>query len=130
MSYSRWSSDYTTLRQLYTALILPKLDFGSPLFSTAAKSHLIKLDRIQYSAIRVILGILRPTPVAKIEAEANIMPLKIRRNKLLINYGCRTMQISNHPTSTFISSFTPVAPHLFDEYIFPALDRLTNELKL
>ena len=118
-----------TLRRLYTALILPKLDFGSSLFATAAKYHLTKLDRIQYSAIRIILGILRPTPVNKIEAEANLMPLSLRRSKALVSYGCRIVQILKHPISTFLSSQSLAPSHLIEKYTFPALERLPHKLK-
>ena len=55
----QWGSDRKSLQLLYTSLIRPKMDYGSFLFETAAKSNLIKLDRVQYEAIRIIAGLLK-----------------------------------------------------------------------
>ena len=95
VSFSRFSSDYHTLKRLYSSLILPKLDFGCILFASAAQSHLSKLDSIQFAAIRTILGVLRPTPTRMLEVEANITPLPIRRRQLLLQYACRISTIKS-----------------------------------
>jgi hypothetical protein len=52
----KWGADYVSLKRLYLALIRPKLDYGSHLFDTAAPTTLLVLDRIQYAAIRTMLG--------------------------------------------------------------------------
>ena len=58
---STCGASYDTLRQAYTTLIRPKLDYGSFLFETAANSTLKELDRVQNAAIRIALGALAPT---------------------------------------------------------------------
>ena len=58
-----WGASYTMLCQLYTVLLLPKLDYVSFLYAPAAPSVCILLDCIQYAAIRIILGDLCCTPV-------------------------------------------------------------------
>ena len=65
ISRNIWGCDLTTLRALYISLILSKLDYGCFLFSEASDSNLVTLDRIQYSACRIILGAYRPTPTAQ-----------------------------------------------------------------
>ena len=129
ISFSRDSSDYHILKRLYSSLILPKLDYGCTLFASAAYSHLVKLDRIQYAACRAILGALRPTPTKKLEVEANLVPLSIRRRQLLLQYGTRMATIKNHPIATFVSSHQPVPANLHDIYIFPVLELLIAEMK-
>ena len=84
----RWGANYTTLLRLYTSLILPKIYYGSFLYASAATSLLLHLDCIQYAACCIILGALRCTPVYKLEAVADLMPLATRRRQLLSLYGC------------------------------------------
>jgi ribonuclease HI len=123
----KWGADFESLKRIYISLIRPKLDYSSFLYSTAAPSHLIKLDRIQYAALRIILGVLRCTPTCLLEAEANIMPLTIRRNVLLTRYTSRILSIKHHPLHTLALSYSPVffpsnAPHLL-----PVTGRMHNE---
>ena len=109
----RWGVDYTTLRRLYTSLILFKLDYGSFLYASAAPSLLLHLDRIQYAACRIILGALRCTPVYKLEAEADLMPLATRRRQLLSLYGCRVLSIPSHPVWQILLHYFPIQDFLY-----------------
>ena len=129
ISSHKWGADCLTLRKLYLALTLPKLDYGSPIYANAAKCHLTVLDRIQYKAARIILGALRCTPTYKLEVEANLMPLQIRRNMILTLYGCRIMSTKSHPVRNTLTSKTPLQNILGHKYILPAIDRLHDELK-
>ena len=122
----RWGADYTTLRRLYTSLILSKLDYGSFLYASAAPSLLLHLDRVQYAACRIILGALRCTPVYKLEAEADLMPLATRRRQLLSlygNYGCRVLSIPSHPALSrifylLLTAFQPWVDLLMNLHFF------------
>ena len=84
VAFKQWGGDRKSLTLLYCSLIRSKIDYGSFLYATAAATHLKKLDRVQFAAIRVITGALKCTPVHFLEAEANIMPLEFRRDKLLL----------------------------------------------
>ena len=95
ISARNWGADTISISRIYRSLILPKLDYGSFLYSTAAPTYLKMLDRIQYGAIRIILGALKRTRVDCLEAEANI-PLVYRRTQLLIRYIIRILSISLH----------------------------------
>ena len=105
----RWGADSLSLRRLYLALIRPKLDYASFLFSPAAPSHLLRLDRIQFAAARVILGALRCTPTSKLEAEANLLPLSYRRCFLLSSYCARVLTIPRHPVRLLLLQYYPFA---------------------
>jgi hypothetical protein len=78
LAANKWGADSESLSRIYIALIRSKLDYASFLYSTAAPSHLIKLDRIQYAAIRLILGLLKCTTTCTLEAAVNLMPLEFR----------------------------------------------------
>lgn len=79
---SNWGANFSTLKMLYLALLRSKLEYGSFLYDTAAKSNLIILDRIQYKAIRIMLGALKCTNVNKLEMAAQILPLSLLRKKI------------------------------------------------
>ena len=71
-----WMAKYVTLKRVYNALILSKLNHAGLLYDTAAKTNLEALSRIQYAAARIMLGALRCTPVLWLEAEANLVLLR------------------------------------------------------
>jgi hypothetical protein len=130
ISAKRWGADLTTLRRLYTALVLPKLDYGSFLFATACHSTLAELDRIQYEAIRIMTGALRCTPTHMLEAEADIMPLHLRRRQLLLQYGYGIASVPSHPVRELLLSYFPIQDHLRQTYILTAIGRMYDEFRL
>lgn len=85
-----WGADPRTLLIIYKGLIRPVLDYGAIIYQDSPQSELIKVDRIQYAALRTALGAFRSTHVLSLEAEANIMPLKERRliltDKICLKY--------------------------------------------
>jgi len=105
VSSNGWGADSTVLGRLYTALIRTKMDYASFLYATAADSHLIKLDRVQYGAIRTILGMLRCTRVNLLEAESGFLPLKYRRELLLFRYTSKVLTIDHHPVNRLLRSY-------------------------
>ena len=121
ISYNKWSSDYTTLLRIYKSLILPKIDYASFLYINTAKTHKLKLDRIQYAASRIILGALRCTANYKLEAEANIMPLEYRRESLLMQYGSRITRIKSHPVTEYLQQHRPIYIYMSGNYKLSAL---------
>ncbi len=48
-----------SLKIIYVALIRSAMDYGSIVYTSAARSHLKKLDVIQTQALRVCSGVLR-----------------------------------------------------------------------
>ena len=126
----RWGSDLPTLRRLYVSLIRSKLDYASFLFHTASTSTLAHLDRIQYAAIRIMLGALRCTPTYMLEAEADLMPLALRRRKLLAQYGSRVLCVADHPVSSMFYTDATTHLNLSTSYCLSALSRLHAEFTL
>lgn len=61
----------------YIAMIRSVLDCGSMAYGLAAKSHLVKLDRIQAQALRIYCGAYVSTPIALLQVEVKEMPLDI-----------------------------------------------------
>ena len=71
LAHTKWIADYVYLRRIYTAVLLPKNEYGGFLFATAAPTHLLTLNCFQYAAARLILGALHCTRVDALEAEAD-----------------------------------------------------------
>jgi ribonuclease HI len=130
ISSKRWGADLTTLRRLYVALILPKLDYGSFLFATACQTSLLELDRVQWEAIRIMTGALRCTPTYKLEPEVDLMPLQFCRRQLLLQYGCRISSVPSHPVRELLNTYFPIQDHLAQTYVLSAVGRLYDEMRL
>ena len=92
----RWGAKYATLKRVYNASIVSKLNYAGFLYDTAAESNLKALNRIQYAAARILLGALRCTPVAVLEAEANLVPLRYQQRESMMKYASRVITIKSH----------------------------------
>ena len=66
------------LRMFYIAYIRSKLEYGCEVFSMASSKELDKLYRLQNSAIRLIIGARKTTPILSLEVESHLSPLKLR----------------------------------------------------
>ena len=89
-----------------------------------ASTHLTTLDCIQYSACRTILGALRCTPTHRLEIEANLMPLTLRQNMLLAQYGVRILTVPQQPVRDFLCQYHPPFHLLSNTYVKSVLHRL------
>ena len=127
VSNNKWGSSQSKLRILYKSMILSKMDYGSFLYSTAAETHLKKLDRIQYAAARIILGALQPTPTLFLETEANLMPLQIRRMYLGMQYISKVASIENHPTGEEFREYYPYQFYNLRPQALPIYGRMCEE---
>jgi ribonuclease HI len=105
ISANNWGADFVSLRRIYCALIRSKLEYAGFLMDTAATSHLKTLDKIQYAAARTMLGALRCTPTNTLEAEADLIPLRYRRQGLLTSYATRVLSINGHPVRSLLQSY-------------------------
>ncbi len=81
-----WGADREALLHIYRALMRATLDYGCMMYETAAKSHLEKLDRIQYKALKGLYVtfrncLLTMTPVAVKSTAVSIRLLAFCRSK-------------------------------------------------
>jgi len=127
----KWGAHQDSLTKFYNSIILPKLDYACFLFSDAAPSHLLRLDRVQYAASRIILGALRCTPVSRLEAEANLMPLRHRRMEQLSRFTCRILTVPKHPLQQLVTQHRELYTLLpnSDQIKLPITSKINRELK-
>lgn len=93
-----WGLHPKHLRRLYIALIRSRIDYGCFFYDSAAKTHLLKLDRVQNIAMRVIGGFIRTTPIHAMECEVCLYPLQFRREYLATKYCLKIQSFSNNIT--------------------------------
>ena len=91
-----WGADRKMLTTLYKSLVLSKLNYGAEFYSSAAQTHLIKIDKIQNNCMRLILGVEMSSPILSLEVESNIQPMKIQRDWLKLALYNRLRQLPTY----------------------------------
>lgn len=78
ISSKTYGASREILENFYSAYILSKITYGSLIFSHLQDSAFNKLEVIQNSCLRQILGARKTTPVLSLQAECNLPPLKLK----------------------------------------------------
>ena len=73
-----WGAHPRDLIRLYQTTILSVLEYGCFCFRSAANTHIIKLERIQYRCLRIALGCMQSTHTMSLEVLSGVLPLKYR----------------------------------------------------
>ncbi|KAJ8911000.1 hypothetical protein NQ315_011265 [Exocentrus adspersus] len=103
---TKWGADPDCLLNVYKAIILSKIDYGCFAYSSARKSQLMVLNKIQNLGIRYSLSLFPTsfptTPISSLYCEAGVLPLEHRR-KLLINKYLTGVKLNpKNPNNTFL----------------------------
>ena len=117
LSHCKGSADYLSLKKIYCATLLPKLEYGGFLIATAAPTQLLTLNCIQYATARLILGALHCTRVDALEAEADLMPLSLQYKLQLSNYASRILCTTNHSLCLLIHDYYHY--QLYNDSLYP-----------
>ena len=116
LTSSESCADRVTLLRLYTAIVLPIIEYGAVVYAGGKKTSLHSLEAIQNSFLRIALGAIRTSPVTALQVEANISPLYIRRKELTLRYITKIKQFPHHASRSAID----VLPNLHHNYIGPS----------
>lgn len=98
LSGSGWGVHQKHLRKLYISIIRSRIDYASFLYDNSCKTHLLKLDRAQNQALRIIGGFIRSTPIHAMENELGLPPLHIRRKYLAGKFLLRAKSLHSNST--------------------------------
>jgi len=82
-----YGSDAKCLLMLYRSLVRSKLDYGSFLYSSAAKNQLQRVDVVHNQGLRLCIGAMSSTPNEALYVEVNERPLAERRKQLALKYA-------------------------------------------
>jgi hypothetical protein len=84
------------MRQLYQACVVPIADFGSEIWWKGQKGLERKLQTLQNTATRRILGAFRTTPTALLDVESALPPASIRLTQNQRRYALCTLRLPPH----------------------------------
>lgn len=90
-----WGAHPKLLLTLYNTTILSVLEYGSFVFDQAAKTHMLKLCRLQNRCIRISLGLMQSTHIQSLEVLAGIPPLSLRFFELSCRFVIQSFGASN-----------------------------------
>ncbi|GFX59234.1 RNase H domain-containing protein [Trichonephila clavipes] len=98
-----WEADAGTLRNTYISLIRPLLEYGVPVYCSASITYLQKLEKVQLSAVWIIIGLKNTCPRDIVLFEADLQPLSLRRRACLTKYynKLRSLDSRNHTSAYF-----------------------------
>ncbi|KAL4082940.1 hypothetical protein QTP88_029458 [Uroleucon formosanum] len=90
--FNLWSAYW-----LYKAIIRSKLDYGCFLFGSASFSNWNRLNKVQSSCLRSIMGYVRSSPLPAIEVESSCPPSNIRCRWLAGKFLLKSLSYSSSP---------------------------------
>jgi len=85
VSGTRWGANETSLLTICRMLIRSILDYGAAAYDSASISQLRKLDKIQYSALKLCFGTMKSTAASALQVESGETPLHLSRLKQQIS---------------------------------------------
>ncbi|KAF4523529.1 hypothetical protein B566_EDAN013072, partial [Ephemera danica] len=92
-----WGANPNIAIILYKSLIRSRLEYGSPIYGNASKAQWQRLERIQNSAIRTILGAFPSAPIPALLLESGIPPLMVRSKYSSNKYILKIASQQLHP---------------------------------
>ena len=94
---SDWGANHSILKKTYTSYIRPTLEYGSTVWSTAAKSNLQKIDKVQNLGLRIITGAMKTTPIRAMEDLATLSSMEVRRETKTLTQFTKLEASVHHP---------------------------------
>ena len=108
---NKWGADHQTLLHLYKLYVRSKIDYGFTIYGAASQTAMQPLKTIHNSALRVISGSFKSTPINSLHIITNEMPLKQRYELLSIRYYLKIR--SHHASPAFRTLGQRAAATLF-----------------
>ncbi|GBN55131.1 hypothetical protein AVEN_10530-1 [Araneus ventricosus] len=97
LSNTSWGADKVPLMRIYTSLVCSKLDYGVPVFGSAAKSTLKMLDSVHHQGLRIATGAFGTTPIPSLHVISGEPSLELRRHRLSLSYFRKTKNDESRP---------------------------------
>lgn len=94
LSNQNYNCNPASLISAVKALIVSKINYGLYLFGFSPKSTLNKLKTILNAAIRASIGAYRTTPINNLTYEANLTPITLSR-ELIIVKQCKSIMTND-----------------------------------
>ena len=93
LAHTSWGADRDTLLLLHRTLILPKLEYGSEIYSSAMEARLRVLDSVLHAGVRFATGAFRTSPIPSLLVDAGFLPLELRRQSSVLRCWFRVQRL-------------------------------------
>ena len=97
-----WGSDSVCLIRIYIGLIRPRIEYLAPLLLDCNHNEMLKLQRIQWKALRIALGVMLSSHILAMEQIANILPIPERPEMLAEAQINKILSNFHHPARQFL----------------------------
>ena len=94
---TNWGGSKETLLKLYRSLIRSRLDYGCFIYRAARKTYLKEINTKHHQELRLTLGAYSTSPVESLYTEAEKPPLKLRHEKLALQYSTKLKSCPFNP---------------------------------
>ena len=102
LSHTTWGARRQTLLMVYKALVLSKLDYGSPIYSSASRNTLKSLDPIHTRGLRLCTGAFKSSPNTSVCCESGEPPLPLHRDLVTMRSALKIMSSASPQSSCLI----------------------------
>ncbi|KYN28025.1 hypothetical protein ALC57_02565 [Trachymyrmex cornetzi] len=92
-----WGSHSQCLLSVYRSVFRGSIEYACAVFAWNNSRIFLKLERLQYKAIRTALGYRQSTPINVMLCEARELPLKLRFSLLNEIFVLKCLSKKNHP---------------------------------
>ncbi|GBL92584.1 hypothetical protein AVEN_123765-1 [Araneus ventricosus] len=97
LTNTSWGADKVSLMRIYRSLVRSKLDYGAPVYGSAAKSTLKILDSVHHQGLRLATGTFRTTPIPSLHVISGEPSLELRRHRLSLSTFYKIKSDEFHP---------------------------------
>ena len=101
LSHTTWGAKRDTMLMLYKATVLSILDYGCPIYASASENILNKLNPVHNSGLRLCTGAFKSSPVESLTTESGEMPLKYRRDIIMMKRALKMINGKSSAKETF-----------------------------
>jgi hypothetical protein len=105
-----WRAHPSCILLLYRGLIGSVLEYGSVCYAGMAKTHMLLLERIQYRALRISIGLMESTLNNSLGVLSGVPPLQHRLFYLNFRYLVNTFQKNGHPLCDKLGKLNRLSP--------------------
>jgi ribonuclease HI len=105
-----WGAHPKCMLLLYQGLIGSVLEYASICYANMAKTHFLKLERIQYRGIRIALGLMKSTPNNSLGVLSGKPPLEERFTYLNSKFLLKIFGKIDHPLQKTILDLKSLNP--------------------
>ena len=96
---NHWGASKNALITIYRTLIRSIIDYGSIAYDNMCRTNKMKIDSIQYKALKICTGALQGTPLEALQNECGEQPLQLRRKMLQMKYTTKIKSEQEHPAN-------------------------------